>query len=267
MSFNSPCAGWGLSACSSACCSFFQWGSPSSAMEEAAVCRSSRDPHKVCQWSELCLTPPRPGLSLTMQSKQYLAYICKHNLNVPCSLCWPPHTPLWLDLKKKKAFPIYEVILGLTVLNQRWADAAGINYPRGKMRIATSNQNILWGSCRLIQLHIVPFYLIWSLNPSDNTAVSAVLPLSLLSLQVASVLRPLVFLRQFSRNEVLQIRPVITQELLLSGSLFWGGFRRGWQTVDVTLWRKDWLLLPGGRYLGYWIAAITMSWFPYHLSG
>lgn len=148
-------------------------------------------------------------------------------------------------------------------LAYRWADAAGINYPRGKMRIATSNQNILWGSRRLIQLYIVQFYLIWSLNPSANTAV---LPLSLLSLQVASVLRPLVFLRQFSRNEVLQIRPVITQELLLSGSPFWGGFRRGWQTADVTLWRKDWLLLPGGRYLGYWIAAITMSWFPSHLS-
>lgn len=35
--WRSPCAGSGLSVCSSAGCSFFQWGSPSSATEEASV--------------------------------------------------------------------------------------------------------------------------------------------------------------------------------------------------------------------------------------
>lgn len=127
-------------------------------MEEAAVCRSSRAPHKVCQWSELCITPP--------------------------------------DLVPE------------------------------------------------------PFVL----------TLVAVLPLSLLSPQVASVLRPLVFLRQFSRNEVLQIRPVVTQELLLSGSPFWGGFRRGRQTADVTLWMKDWLLLPGGRYNHNVVISVSLIW-------
>lgn len=109
-------------------------------------------------------------------------------------------------------------------------------------------------------------------SPGDHSCnVSAVLPLSLLSLQVASVLCPLVFLRQFSWNEVLQIRPVITQELLLSVCPVWGGFRRSWETADVTLFRGR----TGGYFqrphLDYRIATITMSWFlvhvPYHLSG